>query len=249
MRLPALLWTAFAAAAAHAGPSLERAAVLYHKGLYDSALSVLESFTDGSLPSSDSAAYYQYAGMACALTGRDRDAEAHFRGLLAIDSLFQFPSNENPAILSAFAAAGASRRTVPEPAPDPGRDDGDALSDGADPGPAPDAPVFPPPVLSAPPLETPEKGVGRALGAIPMGAGWLMENRYPTGLAMALLQAGGAALSLYASSRAGDLERDPYGIRDPAELGEARKWQWVQRISLSTAVGAYLYSVIASGGK
>ena len=38
------------------------------------------------------------------------------------------------------------------------------------------------------------------------------------------------------------------GTQD-SELDSVHGWQWVQRVSLSTALGAYLFSLIASSGE
>jgi hypothetical protein len=84
------------------------------------------------------------------------------------------------------------------------------------------------------------------MGAVPLGGGWLSEGRYKPGLALAFLQIGGIALSLYASSRITAEEKDLYGIKDERELGIVHKWQWTQGLALSTALGAYLYSLMAS---
>jgi hypothetical protein len=84
------------------------------------------------------------------------------------------------------------------------------------------------------------------MGAVPLGGGWLAEGHYKQGLALAFFQIGGAALSLYASSRITAEEKDLYGIQNDRELGNVHKWQWTQGVALSTAVGAYLYSLIAS---
>ena len=35
---------------------------------------------------------------------------------------------------------------------------------------------------------------------------------------------------------------------DKEELAQIQQWQWVQRVSFSTAVGSYLFSLIASAG-
>jgi hypothetical protein len=87
-----------------------------------------------------------------------------------------------------------------------------------------------------------------ALGAVPLGGGWLARRRTSQGLVLGILQAGGFLLSVYASERQNRLYDDGYGL-EPHEVGEATGWQWVQRISLSTALGAYLYSLVASGGE
>jgi hypothetical protein len=86
------------------------------------------------------------------------------------------------------------------------------------------------------------------MGAIPLGGGWIFRGRKKQGWTLAILQAGGLALSFYASSQISAAERDADGIRDHAELGNELRWQWTQRVTLSVALGAYLFSLIASKG-
>ena len=131
MRYDLVSWFIAAAAAAHAGPCLKQAAALYHQGLYDSALSVLETCGPEALKRRDSLALFQYSGMAEARLGRDAEAAEDFRALLSLDSLFQFPRNEDFAVLAAFARPrwrGKSRRRPARPG---GRGRGRPLRQGA----------------------------------------------------------------------------------------------------------------------
>lgn len=67
------------------------------------------------------------------------------------------------------------------------------------------------------------------------------------GLALGLLQAGGLLLAAHASGVQSRAQNDPFGLEDH-ERDQVLRWQTVQRLSLGTAAGAYLYSLIASGG-
>lgn len=284
MRAGPLLCLALAAAPLHAGTGLKEAVGLYHRGRYDSALAALDASRPAIAKRRDSLSLFQYSGMAWARLGSADRAAADFRALLALDSLFQFPRNEDPAILDAFARAQGSRKEGvgdAAPAPDnaargalPALPAGDAAGSvrPAYAGPGPDRavpagagvpggervpiPAYPEAGASggeAGPFgpgrmerEPRAHGIGLALGAVPLGGGWLAEGRYGKGLTLALLQAGGGALSLYASSRITAERKDQYGIRNETELGNVRRWQWTQGIALSAALGAYLYSLIAS---
>jgi tetratricopeptide (TPR) repeat protein len=299
MRAYLFLWSAFAAASAFAGPSLKQAAVLYHQGRYDSALTVLEECRSGPLKRRDSLALFQYAGMTSARLGHIDQAKEDFRALLGLDSLFQFPRNEDSAILAAFAqareeraqaalagspsapaASGALPATrdsvaearggtptqadprVPVPVAQPvpaGADrmtaspEGDRQNGSPTSFPAPSGPGSPNPEPRAPVLPGPAKAsgpqaIGLAMGAIPLGGGWLARGRSKQGWTLALLQAGGLAFSVYASSRMSAIQNDADGIR-AGELGAEQRWQWTQRVTLSIAVGAYLFSLIASRGE
>jgi hypothetical protein len=273
------LCAALAAAPLHAGPGLKEAVALYHRGHYDSALAALEAARPAIAKRRDSLSLFQYSGMASARLGRADLATADFGILLALDSLFQFPRNEDPAILDAFAKAkgprsgrtGAADAASPEIPPRggdtigaarlayAGNGSGAGLAVGANlPAgglvPIPSYPGSGSPADGASPFgpghtggEPRGSGIGLAMGAIPLGGGWLAEGRYGKGLALAVLQIGGTALSLYASSRITAEEKDLYGIQNERELGTVRRWQWTQGVALSTALGSYLYSLIASG--
>lgn len=272
MRPGLLLWLALAVATAHSAPSLKQAAALYYQGRYDSALAVLETCRSGALKHRDSLALFQYSGMASARLGRGEEADADFRALLDLDSLFQFPRNEDSAILAAFAQAQMTRTDSQSKSldttvdPDPPRvakaetGAGTAVPARAtvpeglvplapDSGSAP--PVSPPPVQAfrANPGSSSAPGIGLAMGAIPLGGGWLVRGRRKQGLTLAFLQAGGLVFSLYASSQITDIKGDADGIRDYGERGNAMRWQWTQGVTLSIALGAYLFSLIASKGE
>ncbi|MBW8887292.1 MAG: hypothetical protein JF616_05970 [Fibrobacteres bacterium] len=274
MRFLLLLASALAVATARSEPSLKRAAALYHQGRYDSALAVLETCRTIALRHRDSLALFQYSGMASARLGKSEEANADFRALLELDSLFQFPRNEDSAILASFAQAqqgrsaspskdndSASGRDSPPRVASAGRGTGTALpvslivpSDKL--VPIPSYPGSGPSAGSAPPAPFPSSagkngppGIGLAMGAIPLGGGWLYRGRRKQGLTLAILQAGGLAFSLYASSQMSAAERDADGIRGHAELGNELRWQWTQRVTLSIALGAYLFSLIASRGE
>jgi hypothetical protein len=212
--------------------------------------------------------------MASARLGKSDEADADFRALLDLDSLFQFPRNEDSAILAAFAQAQLGRSVPPPSAADTvsdrdspprlasaGTGSGTALAVGAN---VPSDNLVPIPSYSgsdpsesrAPPAAFPANagrtgppGIGLAMGAIPLGGGWLYRGRRKQGLTLALLQAGGLAFSLYASSQMSAAESDADGIRGHAELGNELRWQWTQRVTLSIALGAYLFSLIASRGE
>lgn len=264
-----------------AGMSLNPAAAFYHQGRLDSALARLESLkSQGPWRHKDSVTLFQYLGMASARLGREDSAVAYFSRLLELDSLFQFPTNENPQVLRAFAKADGRRpdrqvaaesRSVAEDgtvaegesAAESGRaakgDSTLAMSIG--PGSGAHSPVPAPAgrfslVDSCAPgagdregSRSPQHGrIGLAMGALPFGAGWFAGRRTGHGVALGLLQAGGLALSVYASGRQSREQGDAYRVMDEEELSSVRSWQWVQRVSLSTALGAYLFSLIASAG-
>ncbi|MEO7426016.1 MAG: hypothetical protein ABI036_12575 [Fibrobacteria bacterium] len=251
------------------GSSINDAALFYHQGRYDSALARLEAMgSQGPFKRRDSLSLYQYLGMASARLGRDSQAAGYFTTLLGMDSLFQFPKNEDPQVLQAFAEArdrkAAEARsetkipsaiplsaTAPLSGPVPAPATSSTLSPPPDPlamrgAPAELAPLAPgwSPEKTAPP----RGNIGIALGAVPFGAGWLSRNRVKPGLTLGLLQAGGIGLSLYASHLQTREANDIYRVRDDKERAYIQTWQWVQIVSLSTAVGAYLFSLIAAAG-
>jgi hypothetical protein len=250
------------------GSSVNEAARFYHQGRYDSALARLQAVSaQGPFKRRDSLSLYQYLGMASARLGRDSQAVAYFATLLAMDSLFQFPKNEDSLVLHAFADARVGKTADPRKAAD-GPSLGTAtLPPSLDPsapsmttalsGPTgtPAAQAEPARIPSLAPGWTPEKAplpargkIGFALGAVPLGAGWLARNKVKPGVALGILQAGGICLSLYASHLQTQEANDAFKVRDQGELDGIRNWQWVQRISLSTAVGAYIFSLIAAAG-
>lgn len=268
MRIGLLLFLAGFLVGAQAGAPLQRAAALYHQGRYDSALAALEDCrANPSLKRRDSLSLLQYSGMASARLGREEDAATHFGGLLGLDSLFQFPRNEDPTVLAAFARARRERETrtvmpappLPSPAAAPisaalttptptptaatarfafadsgtgtGTGTGLAASSASDGG------------------TRRSRGIGFAMGAVPLGGGWLARREMKHGITLGLLQAAGLGLSLYASDRISASGGGAFGIQNDDELASVHKWQWVQRVSLSTALGAYLFSLIAATGE
>jgi hypothetical protein len=258
---------ATASGAASRGSSINEAALFYHQGRYDSALARLEAM-GGPFKRRDSLSLYQYLGMASARLGRDSQAAGYFTNLLGMDSLFQFPKNEDPQVLQAFAEArdrkaaeARSETTIPSAIPlsataphsgaVPAPAASSALSTPSDPLAMPGASTEPAPlapVWSQEKTAPPRGNIGIALGAVPLGAGWLSRNRIKPGLTLGLLQAGGIGLSLYASHLQTREANDIYRVRDDKERAYIQTWQWVQIVSLSTAVGAYLFSLIAAAG-
>jgi hypothetical protein len=245
---------------------LNQAAALYQQARYDSSLARLEALkSSGPWKRRDSLSLFQYLGMASAKLGRDSAAVAYFSDLLRIDSLFQFPRNEDSLILNDFgraresrspaASATASAKTAP--ATIGPKDTATAFAktirdDLAEPLPiAPGNPrAFAPPTAAASaasPMAANRK-IGLAFGALPLGTGWMARDRVKSGLALGFLQAGGALFSVYASNAQTQSRSDNHGIRDHDQLASIKQWQWVQGISLSTALGAYLFSLIASAG-
>jgi hypothetical protein len=266
--LGAFLSLAVHASGAAADPAaLNHAASLYHQARFDSARARMESLlSDEGWRRRDSLMLYQYLGMASSRLGADADAVSRFGRLLELDSLFQFARNEDPDILRNFAAAREARRQAALPGESP-RAAGSAVI------PAPGAamphrldagtarepaglesalPGAPPPdplrAASADGFGTPRKRMNLALGAVPLGGGWLARERTGHAVTLGLLQGGGALLSLYASQQLSRARNDRWGAEDGREVDMMVRWQWVQAVSLSTAVGAYLFSIFASGG-
>jgi hypothetical protein len=292
-----------AAATATATPVSE-AASFYHQGRFDSAFTRLEALkSSGDMKRRDSLSLYQYLGMASARLGRGPEAEGHFATLLELDSLFQFPRNEDPLVLSAFTRARAQRPAqramtpVPPAAPlvrPQGPTGADSSAIAASPAaalPTAASPAAPAPKTSPTATFAPQRGrhaddrplvlagialtevgaagpmdgagikdahgrqgpgnppsIGLALGAMPFGTGWFVRNKFKHGLALSILQAGGLALSMYASHMQTMEAEDIFRVQDENERSDIKRWQWVQRVSLSTAVGAYVFSLIASAG-
>jgi hypothetical protein len=246
--------------AASRGAPVSQAAAFYHQGHFDSALARLEALRDtAGLKRRDSLSLHQYLGMATARLDRAAEAEGHFIDLLGLDSLFQFPRNEDPAVLAAFDRARTERaeRSRPRLAPPPepvAQTFGPAFRDTARIPEAPAAAPAPSPIPFALPVASGDAGartvpkIGLAMGALPFGTGWFSRRRTGHGLVLGILQAGGIILSIYASDRQTRSERDSFGVQDQDELSSVQGWQWVQRVSLSTALGAYVFSLIASAG-
>jgi hypothetical protein len=254
-----------AAGAAPMSSELNRAAALYHQSRYDSSLAVLEALlTRADAQRRDSLAILQYLGMGRSRVGEDSEARSRFAELLALDSLFRLPRNEDPGILANFESALAGARSG-EPASGQG-----PLSEAiAEPSrnmlhPAPDDPLLalaPARAADARPFQGPDErdgnvnagggasrtGMSLAMGAIPLGGGWIARRRMGHGLTLGLLQAGGILLAAHASGVQSRAENDPFGLEE-REKDRILQWQTVQRLSLGTAAGAYLYSLIAAGG-
>jgi hypothetical protein len=76
----------------------------------------------------------------------------------------------------------------------------------------------------------------------------MVKRRVSTGLSLGVLQATGLLLSIYASHMQSQEQGDGFGVKDERELASLQKWQWTQRIALSTALGAYIFSLIAAVG-
>lgn len=237
-------------AAAADAAALQQSAGLYHQARYDDARAGLEGLLDQEgWRRRDSLMILQYLGMSYSRLGADSSAVSRFADLLAVDSLFRFPSNEEPGIRRNFQAArdaraarlAAASALVPPPA---------AVEPVDPPAPGEAASALPPqPAVSmAAPASPSRPPMSLALGAIPLGGGWLIRDRRYHGVGLALVQAGGILLSLYASDRQTRMRDDLHGIEDGRERDLMVRWQWVQGVSLSTAVGAYLFSIFASGG-
>jgi hypothetical protein len=257
----------------HAGnpsPELNRAAGLYYQAKYDSALAGLEKMVGtGPWKRRDSLVLYQYLGMSSARLGHDTAAVGYFGSLLALDSLFRFPRNEDPSVLAAFkrarekkTPAAASAPPAAVIAPVAATLPKDTLA-GAPPPPdtarvtnhittAPAAPegsrlaALPPPALTEQAAQGPRMTLG--FGAIPLGAGWMARGHRGRGAALGALQIAGVVVSAFASEMQSRSQNDAYGLTD-RELSAAEGWQWTQRVSLSVTTLAYLYSIIASTGE
>lgn len=226
--------------------ALNQAAALYHQAQYDSSRNALEALlAGGSWRKKDSLLIFQYLGMSWSRLGQDSAAILRFQELLGLDSLFRFPRNEEGSIIRNFQAARDARSTrLTASRNPPPAQQSMTLAEPSSPTPGP-APENPAATLMTPPPEGPRMTL--ALGAVPLGGGWLARNRNSHGLTLGLLQAGGILISLYASEMQTRAEKDGYGTQ-PSERSASIGWQWTQRVSLSTAVGAYLFSIIAAGG-
>lgn len=233
--------------------ALQEAAVHYHQGRFDTARVRLAALLDApGWRRRDSVVMLQYLGMSEARLGADSAATEHFAALLAADSLFRFARNEDAAVLRTFEAARDRRPAsaspiAAEPALAPVRPaetrNGGAPSPA---GPQSDAVPAGDPLAALAADPPPAAKMSLALGAVPLGGGWMARQRSAHGLTLGFLQAGGILLSLYASERQSGMQYDAHGLQE-SERGSAVGWQWVQGISLSTALGAYLFSLIASG--
>lgn len=266
--LPAILIAATAMAFSLVGAAgmtgkagLNQAVALYHQGSYDSSLARLEALeSTGPWKHRDSLSLLQYLGMSCSRLNRDSASIGYFSQLLQLDSLFRFPKNEDSLILKNFSAAQEARegRLNPSPAPitlaPPSTDTAG--------GPTRtslrlETQTYPAPALAGPtlvgatepaPSSARSPRIGLAYGALPLGIGWVARKQAKSGLVLGLLQAGGLFLSIYASEIQANEQNDTYAIRDHQEMTALKQWQWTQRVSLSMALGAYLFSLIASAG-
>lgn len=245
-----------------AGVSINKVAAYYHQGRFDSAMVLLGAMkSEGPWKRRDSLAYFQYSGMASSRLGHDSEAVVHFGGLLGLDSLFQFPRNEDPQVLKDFGRAQETKRNRDAAV----RAEAAAIASAAIAVPAavavpaalPESAAAPDSATafsfaasgSLPPRAPAGTGkIGLAYGSLPLGTGWFLRHRVKQGLVLGLLQGGGLALSLYASHRVSREEGDFFAIRDDGEKSSVDRWQLVQRVSLSAALGAYLFSLIASAG-
>jgi hypothetical protein len=243
---------------------LNQAVALYHQSNYDSALLRLQGLqSKGPWKRRDSLSLFQYLGMAAAKVGNDSASLGYFSRLLQIDSLFQFPKNEDAVILKTFSQAQELRVSTPNlfqaNRPKPNQEFNFRSKDLDSSVAAHNSTLdFNVPVktsLNLSPMETsPAKNIpqppkiGLAYGALPLGMGWMVKNRMKTGLALAALQASGLLISVYASEMQSREQGDSWGTQNEREKALTEKYQWIQRISLSTAMGAYLFSLIASAG-
>lgn len=252
LALGAALGAAPSPAAAGDAAALQQAAGLYHQARYDDARAGLEELMDQEgWRRRDSLMILQYLGMSYSRLGADSAAVSRFGDLLEVDSLFRFPSNEEAGIRRNFQAARKSRAArraaasaapAPVPATDPAEPAAQAPAAGT-------ASASPPPLAAAGVPDDPSRArMSLALGAVPLGGGWLIRKRRLHGVSLAMVQAGGILLSVYASGQQDRMREDLHGIEAGRERDLMVRWQWVQGVSLSTAVGAYLFSIFASGG-
>ncbi len=259
-----MLVLACASHKSHAEPqgksNLNLAITLYQQGLYDSSLHQLETLArESQSKRRDSICIVQYLGMASAILGMDSTATVYFSKLLELDSLFQFPKNEDTRILSNFQKAQEMLVVHQDAVP---------LLEPIEPlGPIEPkqklAPIAALTSVTQPKELSPDSSIrsdvlitrvsktgkiGLTYGAWPLGAGWIVKKQVRPGLGLGALQATGLALSVYASFIQSRGQGDGFGVRDERERVTMEKWQWTQRIALSTALGAYIFSLIASVG-
>jgi hypothetical protein len=183
-----------------ASADLNEAASLYHQARFAPALARLQTLlSESAWKRRDSLMLYQYLGMASARLGRDSSAADYFTALLALDSLFRFPKNEDASVLAAFKQARFRRSARPTPPETPAQppvvaapetpDRADSLP-AAPPAAALAAtsPAPPPaaasvtPMLPTPPMAAsafgPGTGGGPAPGAVPSGRSPEMNFAY-----------------------------------------------------------------------
>ncbi len=254
--------------------AIRRAAGLYHRGAFDSTLAILHELEGtGPWKKRDSLAWLQYSGMASARLGRDSAATVYFTGLLSKDSQFQFPRNEDSLVMAAFLSAVTGDSGNAEDSIAVSRS---SLPSGSDAGTTarptnPVSVVFQTQGKADRPIETASSSrdtqaskpvaagatnrfdgsghrVGFAYGALPLGAGWVARGKVKSGIAFGILEVGGLAFSIFASEMQTRINRQEFGVRDSRDLSGQNGWQWAQRATLSTALGAYLFSIIAASG-
>jgi len=208
---------------------------LYHQGNFEEAndfFNNLKNPIDAS--HRDSLTLFQYLGMTATQLGSDSLAIDYFSTLIIVDSLFQFPSNEAEGILKNFSAAHVLKQPPEILEIDPAPQNQNQTQ--AQPLP-----------FTATELSGTNK-IGFVYGAIPLGGGWLIKEKKITGWTLAALELAGFALSIYASEKQNDFQNDFDAIHDNAEKTSVKNWQWTQRISLSVALGTYLYSILSATG-
>lgn len=252
------------------GPALRKAVAPYYRGRPDSSALLLEGLClapapggetpegpgapipssplpasgpalagGGVLTRSDSLFCQQYLAMSYALMGQQSRSVGWFRRLMAQDPSFEFPQNEEATVLAAFHSARGlpppAKKTPPEPAPEnrpgPSAREGEAGTAAAAAATESRASLglYPPMTY------------GHA--ALPLGSGWMMRRHPKSGLGLAVLQAGGIALSYYAHLRQERLQNDAFGLTREEEA-ESRRWRNTQRLSLGLSVGSYLASLL-----
>lgn len=244
--------------------ALNHAVSQYHQGNYALALSEFDSLkNEANATHRDSITLFQYLGMASTQAGWDSKAVHYFTVLIQIDSLFQFPRNEDARILQNFSLASQTQPNpekppIAEAPPISGTplmgETATAPAAGAAPNPT-TLRVLPQTLEPQPaPQQTPNifatntNKIGFAYGAIPLGGGWMMQNKNLKGWTLGLLQVTSIALSIYASEIQSDLQNDSDAIHNNSEKTTLKQWQWTQRISLTTALGTYLYSIFSALG-
>ncbi len=198
---------------------------------------VLDSLkNNASLSKTDSIEIFQYLGMNAAKLGQDSLAVDHFYQLLLLDSLWQFPENEDESILKDFKVAKESYEEEQDIKPEPLKLTAAEVASH-------------PLKIEISPSKNAIKMINLGDGLIPLGLGWVAKKRFKSGIAYGLLEGGGALLSIFASMRQDQIDKDKYGIMNQSELNKSQQWQFTQRLSFSVALGAYLISVLATLGE
>lgn len=241
------LWVLFIAAIIQ-GSSLEKSLEFFNNGDILAAKPILDSLSNAEGQShQDSLLIWQYLGMCNSLIGLDKPALSAFSQLLKMDSTWRLPSNEDRRILRLFEKALKDLHTEKaetiKPALNLPRDTVSQRSSARDS--LAQALQIELPVSSLTEAKKPLKKMDLSHGLIPLGIGWVIQSHPKTGLAYGMLQLGGLAVSIYASSRQSTIKNDGNGI-EYEEQNDVRRWQLVQQISLSTSVITYLSSVLLS---